>query len=163
MDAYGRGRRERADQLPETVKATIFAGRHAIDNHGGRYYAMARNLALDLAAAYDEALESVTLVLPTLPITASLIPSPGVAREESIARSTEMIVNTAPFDVTGHPATTVPAGLVDGLPAGLMIVGRQFGDATCLRVASTYEAAVGGFPAPADWRAATPSSVPPVS
>src|SRR6266571_2493063 len=39
MDAYGRGRRERADQLPETVKATIFAGRHAIDNHGGRYYA----------------------------------------------------------------------------------------------------------------------------
>ncbi len=150
MEHYRRGRREHAGRLPETVKATIFAGRHAIDNHGGRYYAMARNLALELASAYDEALESVdVLVLPTLPITASPIPDPDVPREASIARSTEMIVNTAPFDVTGHPATTVPAGLVDGLPAGLMIVGRQFGDATCLRVAQAYEDAVGGFPAPA--------------
>jgi amidase len=150
MEHYRRGRREYAGRLPETVKATIIAGRHAIDNHGGRYYAMARNLALELASAYDEALESVdVLVLPTLPITASPIPDPCVPREESIARSTEMIVNTAPFDVTGHPATTVPAGLVDGLPAGLMIVGRQFGDATCLRVAQAYEDAVGGFPAPA--------------
>jgi amidase len=59
-----------------------------------------------------------------------------------------MIINTAPIDVTGHPATTVPAGLVDGLPAGLMIVGRQLADATCLRVAHAYEVAVGGFPAP---------------
>ncbi|MGN6793834.1 MAG: amidase [Streptosporangiaceae bacterium] len=158
MDHYGQGRRERADQLPETVKATIFAGRHAIDSHGGRYYAMARNLALELTAAYDEALESFdVLALPTLPITATPIPPASVPREESIARSTEMIVNTAPFDVTGHPATTVPAGLVDGLPAGLMIVGRQLGDATCLRVAHAYEAAVGGFPAPANSQTAAPS------
>ena len=164
MDRYGQGRREHADLLPETVKATIFAGRHVIDNYGGRYYAMARNLALELAAAYDEALESFdVLVLPTLPITATPIPAPSVPREESIARSTEMIVNTAPFDVTGHPATTVPAGLVDGLPAGLMIVGRQFGDATCLRVAHAYESAVGGFPAPAGGRTAAPSGAQPVS
>ena len=66
----------------------------------------------------------------------------------SVERSTEMIVNTAPFDVSGHPATSVPAGLVDGLPAGLMIVGQRFGDAACLRVAHAFEAAVGGFPAP---------------
>jgi amidase len=164
MDHYRQGRRKHADQLPETVKTTIFAGRHAMDNHGGRYYAMARNLALELAAAYDEALASFdVLVLPTLPITATRIPAPTVSREESTARSTEMIVNTAPFDVTGHPATTVPAGLVDGLPAGLMIVGRQFGDATCLRVAHAYEALVGGFPAPADGLAARASGVPPVS
>jgi amidase len=59
-----------------------------------------------------------------------------------------MIGNTAPFDVTGHPACSVPAGLVNGLPAGLMIVGKKFDDATVLRVAHTYEEAVGGFPAP---------------
>jgi amidase len=146
---YARGRAEHADELPETVKATILAGRYAIDRYHGQYYAMARNLALGLTAAYDRALaEADVLVMPTLPITASLIPRPGVSREESIARSTEMIVNTAPFDVTGHPATTVPAGLADGLPAGLMIVGRHFGDATCLRAARAFETAVGGFPAP---------------
>src|SRR6185437_11463679 len=161
IEHYRRGRSDRADQLPESVKATIFAGRHVIDNHGGRYYAMARNLAIELAAAYDDALASVdVLVLPTLPMTATPIPAPDVPREESIARSTEMIVNTAPIDVTGHPATTVPAGLVEGLPAGLMIVGRQFADATCLRVARAYEGAVGGFPAPSDGRAAMPSAAP---
>ncbi|HEY6278044.1 MAG TPA: amidase [Streptosporangiaceae bacterium] len=146
---YARGRAEHADELPETVKATILAGRYAIDRYHGQYYAMARNLALDTAAAYDRALaEADVLVMPTLPITASLIPPPGAGREESIARSTEMIANTAPFDVTGHPATSVPAGLAAGLPAGLMIVGRHFADGTCLRVARAYEAAVGGFPAP---------------
>jgi amidase len=59
-----------------------------------------------------------------------------------------MIVSTAPFDITGHPATSVPAGLARGLPAGLQIAGRHFGDATCLCAARAVEQAVGGFPAP---------------
>jgi len=70
------------------------------------------------------------------------------SREEQLARSLEMIANTAPLDVSGHPAISVPAGLADGLPVGMMIVGRHFEDATCLRVAQAYETAVGGFPAP---------------
>ena len=86
--------------------------------------------------------------MPTLPIVATDIPAPGTGREESIARSTEMIVNTAPFDVSGHPATSVPAGLARGLPVGLMIVGRHYDDATCLRAARAFEAAAGGFPSP---------------
>ena len=57
-----------------------------------------------------------------------------------------MISNTCVTDVTGHPACSVPAGLVNGLPTGLMIVGNQFDDATVLRVANTFEQAVGGFP-----------------
>ena len=56
--------------------------------------------------------------------------------------------NTDPFDVTGHPACSVPAGLANGLPTGMMIIGKRFDDATVLRVAQAYEAAVGGFPAP---------------
>jgi amidase len=149
IEHYGRGRAEQAGLLPETVKVTMFAGRYAIDRYYGRHYAMARNLVPHLTAAYDEALAGVdVLALPTLPIVATPIPPAGVAREESIARSTEMIVNTAPFDVTGHPATSVPAGLAGGLPAGLMFVGRHFADATCLRAAHALETAVGGFPPP---------------
>jgi amidase len=59
-----------------------------------------------------------------------------------------MIPNTAPFDISCHPAISVPAGLADGLPVGMMIVGQRFGDATCLRVAHAFETLVGGFPAP---------------
>jgi amidase len=110
---------------------------------------MARNLALELTAAYDAALaDADVLVLPTLPIVASVLPGADASREEKLARSLEMIANTAPFDVTGHPATSVPAGLADGLPVGMMIVGRHLADGTCLRVARAYENAVGGFPAP---------------
>jgi amidase len=88
------------------------------------------------------------LVLPTLPVVAADLPAPGAGREESIAASTGMIANTAPFDVSGHPATSVPAGLAHGLPAGLMIVGRHLDDAACRRTARAFEAAVGGFPSP---------------
>jgi amidase len=59
-----------------------------------------------------------------------------------------MIGNTAPFDVSGHPACSVPAGLSDGLPVGMMIIGKHFDDATVLRVAHAFEQAVGGFPTP---------------
>jgi amidase len=87
-------------------------------------------------------------VMPTTPIQASVIPPADAPREEIIARALEMITNCAPFDVSGHPACSVPAGLVNGLPTGMMIIGKRFDDATVLRVANTFEQAVGGFPAP---------------
>jgi hypothetical protein len=37
-----------------------------------------------------------------------------------------------------------------GLPCGLMIIGTHVDDADVLRVADTYEQAVGGFPRPPD-------------
>ncbi len=49
---------------------------------------------------------------------------------------------TFPFNLTGHPAASVPAGFThDGLPVGLQIVGRRFAEATVLRAAACYEAA----------------------
>ncbi len=146
---YAQGRRDHAAEMSESLKLTALCGRYTIDRCDGRYYAMARNLALELTAAYDAALaDADVLILPTLPIVASTIPLAGASREEQLARSLEMIANTAPFDVSGHPATTVPAGLCDGLPAGMMIVGRHHADAMCLRVAQAYENAVSGFPTP---------------
>jgi amidase len=51
-----------------------------------------------------------------------------------------MQANTCPFDVSGHPAFTVPCGMVDGLPVGLMLVGRHFEEATLIQLAQTIEA-----------------------
>ncbi len=47
---------------------------------------------------------------------------------------------TAPFDLTGQPAVSVPCGFTEqGLPVGLQLVGRRFDEATVLRAAHAYE------------------------
>lgn len=146
---YGAAWRGDGTQFSETVKMVLLAGRSMIDANRGAHYAMAQNLAAELVAAYDEALSRYdVLVMPTTPIQASVVPAADAPREEIIARALEMIANTCVTDVTGHPACSVPAGLSNGLPTGMMIIGRRFDDATVLRVAHTFEQAVGGFPAP---------------
>ena len=149
MEYYGNRWRADAGQFSETVKLVVLAGRYAIDRYQAKYYAMARNLVPQLRAAYDEALQRYdVLVMPTLPVQASILPPDGASREEVIPRALEMITNTCVTDVTGHPACSVPAGLAGGLPTGMMIIGRHWDDATVLRVAHTFEQVVGGFPTP---------------
>jgi len=140
LDFYGRSRRARANDLSETVKLVILLGQYMQDNYHGRYYAKAQNLARVLRAAYDDALGNVDLLLmPTLPLKATLLPPPNASREEYVARALEMIANTSPFDVTGHPAITVPVGMSAGLPVGMMLIGRHWEDATVLRAADAFQ------------------------
>lgn len=52
----------------------------------------------------------------------------------------EWLPFTAPFNMTGQPAASVPAGwTASGLPVGLQIVGRHLADATVLRASADYE------------------------
>ncbi len=49
---------------------------------------------------------------------------------------------TFPFNLTGQPAATVPAGFSkDGLPIGLQIIGRHLDDPTVMRAAAAFEMA----------------------
>jgi amidase len=48
---------------------------------------------------------------------------------------------STPAAVAGYPHITVPAGLVDGLPVGVSLVGRAFQEATLIRLAFAYEQA----------------------
>ncbi len=142
LDFYGRSRRARANDLSETVKLVVLLGQYMQDNYHGRYYAKAQNLARVLRAAYDEALRGVDLLLmPTLPLKATRLPAPNASREEYVARALDMIANTCPFDVTGHPAVTVPAGMSTGLPVGMMLIGRHWEDGTVLRAADAFQRA----------------------
>ena len=50
-----------------------------------------------------------------------------------------MIGNTAPFDVTGHPAMSIPCGLGDGLPIGAMLIGKHFDEETIYAAAAAFE------------------------
>ena len=134
LDFYGRSRRVRA-HLSETVKLVVLLGQYMQDN-----YAKAQNLARVLRVAYDEQLKDVDLLLmPTLPLKATLLPAADASREDYVARALEMISNTCPFDVTGHPAATVPAGMSAGLPVGMMLIGRHWENGTVLRAADAFQ------------------------
>ncbi|MDQ1506329.1 MAG: amidase [Actinomycetota bacterium] len=140
LEAYAEGRRTRVNELADTVKLAMLLGEHVRRTGGGRHYARGQNLGRALRAAYDDALSEVdVLVLPTVPTLPTLLPAPDAPREEFVARAYEVVHNTAPFDVSGHPAVSVPCQPAGSLPIGLMIVGRHFADATVLRVAAVVE------------------------
>jgi len=149
MEYYGRRRHADGSKFSPSAKMVLLAGKYGLSTTYGRHYAMARNLVPRLAAAYDAAFAEVdVLVMPTLPMRPKLLAESMATTVSELAACLEMLGNTAPFDATGHPACTVPAGLAEGLPVGMMIVGRQFEDATVLRVAHAFEQAVSGFPSP---------------
>jgi amidase len=134
------GWRARADELSDSLKLTMLLGYHMIRNYRGHYYAKAQNLARQLGAAYDRVLADYDLLLmPTLPIKATRIPDDDAPIGEIVARALEMIANTSPFDVAGHPALSLPCGKVDGLPVGVMLIGRHHAEKTIYQAAHAYE------------------------
>jgi amidase len=50
-----------------------------------------------------------------------------------------MLGNTCPFDVTGHPAMSIPCGMGQGLPIGLMLIGKHYNESTLYRAAHAFE------------------------
>jgi amidase len=143
---FHRGWRQRADELSETTKLFTMFGTYIQKHHGGRHYGKAMNIARQLIAAYDAVLAQHDLLLmPTTPMKSQPMPKSGAAREEIISRAVEPITNTAPFDISHHPAMAIPCGLSDGLPVSMMLVGKHFDEPTVYRAAYSFEQA-------GDWR-----------
>jgi aspartyl-tRNA(Asn)/glutamyl-tRNA(Gln) amidotransferase subunit A len=46
---------------------------------------------------------------------------------------------TLPVNIAGVPGVSIPAGFSDGLPVGMQIIGRPFGEETMLHIAYAYE------------------------
>lgn len=138
---YNEKRRERANAMPVTVKSVLLFAHAMRERYGVYYSTKAQNLVRELRAAYDRVLEDVdVLVMPTTPMKALKIPEPDPSEEEVMANALPMIGNTAPFDATGHPSMSVPAGMSGGLPVGMMLTGRLGEDDVVLRAAHAYEA-----------------------
>jgi len=135
-----RGWRHRANELSETTKLFTLLGTYIKRHHGSRYYGKAMNITRRLTRAYDQVLAEFDLLLmPTLPLKATPLPPADAPREDYVQRALEMIANTAPFDITHHPAMSLPCGMRDGLPVGLMLVGKHFDESSIYRAAAAFE------------------------
>ena len=132
--------RDHADEFADTLKiATIFS-KYTLGRYGGHYYGKAQNLRRRLRAAYDAALASHDLLLlPTTVMKATPIPAPGASPQEITRRSWEGTRNTCPFNATGHPAISIPCGMEDGRPIGLMLVGKHWDESTIYRASQAFE------------------------
>ena len=91
-----------------------------------------------LQAFFVEPLKS-WYALSELAIKATPLPGPDASREAIVEKAINMIANTAPFDITHHPAMAVPCGVSDGLPVSVMLIGRHFDEPTIYRAAHAFE------------------------
>ncbi len=55
----------------------------------------------------------------------------------------EVIRPVLPANFLGFPAAVTPAGLSDGMPVGVQVMGDRFHDLRCLTVAEEIESLVG--------------------
>jgi amidase len=141
LDAHSAWK-HRADELSDSLKITMLLGQYFTKHYRGHFYAKAQNLSRKLRAAYDEALAKFDLlIMPTLPMKATPLPPADAPRELYIQRAFEMVANTAPFDATGHPAMSIPCGMSDGLPVGLMLIAKHFDESAIYRAAAAFEGA----------------------
>ncbi len=135
--------RQRADELSDTLKNIMLLGHYMATRYRGHYYAKAQNLVRRLRRAYDDVLARYDLLLmPTLPVVATPLPKADAPIGEILQRGFEMLANTAQFDCTHHPAMSLPCGKVDGLPVGMMLVAKAFGEETIYRAAAAFERGV---------------------
>lgn len=137
-EAFAQARAEGIDAIPAALKVFVLLGRYAM-TEDEQYHARAENLRNELTARYADRLEGIdVLAMPTTPRLAhEIVADPTTAEEIELAASGGE--NTKPFNLTGHPAASVPCGSVDGLPVGLMLVGRHFEDETVLAAAAEFE------------------------
>jgi amidase len=137
---YYTAQRERGDAMPVTVKTVLLCARVMRNRYGNYYSAKAQNLVRTVRAAYDAVFADYDLLLmPTTPMKAHRIPPPDASLAEILGCALDMLANTSPFDATGHPSMSVPAGMSDGLPVGLMLTGRYGEDDVVLRAGHAFE------------------------
>ena len=121
------------------VKRRIMLGTYALSaGYYDAYYLKAQKVRTIIRNEFAAAFEQFDLLAtPT---------SPSVAFKlgEKTADPVQMYLNdifTMPANIAGIPAISVPAGLVNGLPAGLQLMAPHLGEEKLLRAAHAYEQA----------------------
>jgi aspartyl-tRNA(Asn)/glutamyl-tRNA(Gln) amidotransferase subunit A len=94
-------------------------------------YELALQKRNSFSAELDRAMQDLDLLAsPT---------TPHPARPIGSANPHTYLIFTCPFNLSGQPAVSVPMGTIDGLPAGLQLIGPRGADTTVLSAAEAFE------------------------
>ena len=136
----------RADELSGSLKVCMFLGEYFQTYYHGRFYGKAQNLSRRLRNEYDQVFATYDLLLmPTLPMKAQPLPPPDASLDLYVQRAFEMVGNTCVFNLLGYPAMSLPCGISEGLPVGMMLVADYYHEPVIYRAAHAFEQAT-------DWR-----------
>ena len=131
--------RERLEQQPDLFGADVRQRLEEGRNISSSEYALARRKQVEIRRRSEQFFGQYdALLLPSTPIPA--LPIEGI--ENSASQAPALTRFTAPFNLTGLPAMSVPCGFTkDGLPIGLQIVCGHWQEANVLRAGHAYEKA----------------------
>lgn len=132
-------KRTRSEGFGAEVKRRIMVGTYALSaGYYDAYYIKAQKIRRLIKNDFEKAFAEVDVIMgPTSPHTAFPI---GSKNDDPVTMYLEDIYTIA-VNLAGLPGISIPAGLVNGLPVGLQIVGRDFAEAQLLNVAHKFQQA----------------------
>ncbi len=121
------------------VRRRVMLGTFALSaGYAGRYYAKALGARQKIRQDFERALRDADVIAgPTMPTVAFRL---GEKTDPLSLYLADIL--TAPANLAGIPAISVPCGRVDGLPVGFQLMGRQFEDERVVDAAYAYEQGV---------------------
>lgn len=132
--------RTRSEGFGEEVKRRILLGTYVLSaGYYDAYYKKAQNLRGTIVKAFNNAFEKCDVILaPTVPMTAF---EKGHAVSDPIETYLTDIC-TVPVNIAGLPGVSVPCGFnAKGMPIGMQLIGKSFGEAEILNAAYKYQQA----------------------
>ena len=140
--------RSRTEGFGEEVKRRILIGTFTLSAASyDQYFMKAQQVRRLIAEEYQSVLKDVDVIAgPSAPNTAFVLNDDS----KSITDMYMEDVFTIGANLAGLPAISVPAGLVDGLPVGMQLIGSRFGEAQLLNIAHQFQRRT-------DWHSLTPN------
>jgi aspartyl-tRNA(Asn)/glutamyl-tRNA(Gln) amidotransferase subunit A len=119
------------------VRRRVILGTYALSaGYYDQYYLKALRVRTLIRRDFERAFKDFdVLVGPTMP----LLPFGFGEKIDDPLTLYMCDILTVPANLTGCPAVSVPCGFKDGLPIGLQITGKPFGEETILKVAYKFE------------------------
>jgi aspartyl-tRNA(Asn)/glutamyl-tRNA(Gln) amidotransferase subunit A len=128
--------RERLEQNPDGFGEDVLLRLHRGQEVTAAAYIEARRAQAVLRREFENLFQEVDLLLtPTTPVIA-----PHIVGPDAVEQAQRLTRFTAPFNLTGLPAVSVPCGFTsEGLPVGLQLVARHWNEALLLQAAYAYQ------------------------